>query len=408
MLKLLEAIFIKKKVENETDEQKIRTIYGVFSSVLGITCNLILSIAKLLIGAISGIISIIADGINNLTDSASSIASLIGFKLASLPPDEDHPFGHERIEYITGMIVSLLVLLAGILLGKESFLKIINNEPLNLDNFYIMVAILAGSILVKCWMGIVYKKIGTKINSLTIQASSQDSFNDCISTGVVLIVLIIGKVFNITNFPLDGVLGLGVSIFIIINGIKLVIETMSPLIGEAPDKEFVKSIVDKIMSYDGVLGIHDLVIHSYGPGKFFVTVHIEVDCHLDVLVSHEVVDTIERDFRKEMGLELTGHLDPIETQDEMTNDLKAMTRDIINELALEKGEIMNFHDFRIVKGEHNTNVLFDCLIICNSKWDNKELMNAIDVKFQEKIKNTKYAENMFYRLVLNIDRDYIG
>ena len=408
MLKLLEAIFIKKKIEKETSKTKIRTIYGIFISVLGIVCNIILSIAKLVIGAISGVISIIADGINNLTDSASSIASLIGFKLASQPADEDHPFGHERIEYITGMIVSLLVLLAGILLGKESIAKIISNEAIDLSNFNIMIGILAGSIVIKCWMGLICKSVGKRIDSLTIQATSQDAFNDCISTGAILIALIVAKIFDIGSFPLDGILGTGVSIFIIINGIKLVKETMNPLIGEAPDKDFVKKIVDKILSYDGVLGIHDLVIHTYGPGKFFVVVHIEVDSKVDVMISHELVDQIEHDFREEFGLELTWHLDPIDTKDAFTLELKEYVREIIDKLKIKYSSKINFHDFRVVKGEHNTNVLFDIINPYDSNIDDEEIVKIVNEMFEERIKNEDISQSMTFKLVLHVDKDFVS
>ena len=192
-----------------------------------------------------------------------------------------------------------------------------------------------------------------------------------------VLTLVIAKVFAIDSFPLDGVLGTAVSIFIIINGVKLVIETMNPLIGEAPDKDFVKTIVDKILSYDGILGIHDLVIHSYGPGKYFVTVHMEVDCHIDVMISHEIIDTIERDFRNELGLELTGHLDPIETKDEFTNELKELVRVIIEELKLTLSGKINFHDFRIVKGPTHTNLVFDCLLPADETLSHSKISEMI-------------------------------
>ena len=351
MFKIFEYFFITKKYNN-TDMTKLkRSAYGTLTSLFGIICNFILCAIKLVCGILSGSISLLADGINNLTDSAASVTSLIGFKLASVPADGKHPFGHERIEYICGMLVSVFILLAGILLGKSSIEKIISKETIDLSKFYLLIGILIFSIIVKVWMGFIYRKVGKKINSTTILASAQDSFNDSFATSAVLISIIIQK---FTSVNIDGWLGLLVSIFILVGGVKLVLETVSPLIGEAPNEKEVQKLVDKIKSYDGVLGIHDLMFHSYGPKKSFVTAHVEVDSNIDIMKSHETIDNIERDVLNQYGLQLTIHIDPIETNDAFTNDLK----DILN-VIVSKYEHVSFHDFRIVKGEKNVKVLFD-------------------------------------------------
>lgn len=397
MFKLLEYLFINKKYKKDALTNDVRTAYGTLTSVIGIICNLILSIVKILAGILASSISLTADGINNLTDGAASITTLIGFRLAKTPADGRHPFGHERIEYICGMFVSLFILVVGVLLGKESIDKIINNEKMDLSRFYLLLGILIFSIILKFWMGFVYKNTGKKIHSLTIIAASQDSFNDCISTFAVLIALIIAK---ITSWQLDGYLGIAVSIFILINGVKLVLETMSPLIGEAPNKEMVDQMVKKIKAYPGVLGVHDLAIHSYGPGKLFVTIHVEVDCKVDILISHEIIDTIERDFLNNDGIELTIHLDPIDMTDELTNKLREVLDKIVKEI-----NNITFHDFRIVKGEKSINVLFDVVRPYDCKLSNDELVEEIKTEF---ISKAKKISNVDYHLIIEVDNNYIG
>ena len=396
MFKIFEYLFITKKY-NDTEMTSVkRSAYGTLTSLLGIICNFILCAVKIVCGLLSGSISLLADGINNLTDSAASVTTLIGFKLASAPADGKHPYGHERIEYICGMFVSLFILLVGVLLGKSSIEKIISKEAMDLSKFYLLLAILLFSILIKLWMGLVYKKVGKKINSTAISATAQDSFNDCISTAAVLVSLVIAK---FTNLNIDGWLGVAVSIFILVNGVKLVFETVSPLIGEAPDEEDVMKLVDKIKSYEGVLGIHDLVYHSYGPKKTFVTVHVEVDAKVDILHSHEIIDQIERDVYNKDGIELTIHLDPIETNDEYTNKIK----DVLN-CVISKYEGISFHDFRIVKGEKHVNVLFDIVKPFDYELSAKELKESIINQFIEKAKEVDDVE---YGLIVEVDNNYL-
>lgn len=392
---MLEKIFIKNY--NDVNNPKVRTAYAIMCSILGIITNLLLSGSKILLGVISGSISIIADGIDNLSDCASSIATLIGFKLASLPPDPEHPFGHERIEYLTGIIISILIIVIGVMLGRSSIEGIINSTSLNIDIFNILVIVLSLSILIKMFQFIFYRRISKKINSSTIKASSQDSLNDCLKTLFVLIAVIIFKVWELN---LDSCFGLIMSIYIIINGIKLVKEASSPLIGEKPSKEFTKKIIDKILSYDAVLGIHDLVIHNYGPGKTFVTVHVEVDSKENILETHDMIDNIERDFKDEMDLLMTIHMDPIETSDELTNKLSDCTlQELIN-----IDPVIKYHDFRIVKGNTHINVLFDVVVPQKFKYKDDELVQLIN---QVLIPQFNKIIDVKINLIINVDKEFI-
>lgn len=392
---MLEKIFIKNY--NDVNNPKVRTAYAIMCSILGIITNLLLSGSKILLGVISGSISIIADGIDNLSDCASSIATLIGFKLASLPPDPEHPFGHERIEYLTGIIISILIIVIGVMLGRSSIEGIINSTSLNIDIFNILVIVLSLSILIKMFQFIFYRRISKKINSSTIKASSQDSLNDCLKTLFVLIAVIIFKVWELN---LDSWFGLIMSIYIIINGIKLVKEASSPLIGEKPSKEFTKKIIDKILSYDAVLGIHDLVIHNYGPGKTFVTVHVEVDSKENILETHDMIDNIERDFKDEMDLLMTIHMDPIETSDELTNKLSDCTlQELIN-----IDPVIKYHDFRIVKGNTHINVLFDVVVPQKFKYKDDELVQLIN---QVLIPQFNKIIDVKINLIINVDKEFI-
>ena len=350
-----------------------------------------------MLGIFTGSISIIADGVDNLTDCASSVATLIGFKLASQPPDPEHPYGHERIEYLTGMIISIIIIMVGVLLGRSSLDGIINKSEMNIENFSLLLIVLIISILIKFIQFLYYRYVSKKIKSNTIKASSQDSLNDCIKTFVVMVAVIILKVWNIN---LDAWFGLGVSIYILINGIKLVKEASSPLIGESPDKNFTQKIIDKILSYDGVLGIHDLMIHNYGPAKTFITVHVEVDSSTNILESHDLMDNIERDFLKDLGLLLTIHMDPIETNDPLTNILSECTL----ETLIQINPIIKFHDFRIVKGNTHVNVLFDVVVPQKFELCDQEIIDLINKNLKEKCqKHTKVEVNF----VINVDKEYV-
>lgn len=390
MVKLLGRLFIKDY--QNYHNPIVRTNYGKLSGIVGIISNLLLCALKIVTGFIIGSFAYIADGINNLSDAGSSIVTLIGFKLASEPADADHPFGHQRVEYLTGLIVSFIIVAIGIILMKSSIESIIN--PGDGASFSIISAIILGiSILIKCLQSLFYRRIGKLIDSTAILATSIDSLNDCISTGVVLIASIISL---FTDLKLDGWMGCVVSIFIMISGYKLIKEAMSPLIGEKPSKELVDSIVHKVLSYPKVLGIHDLVIHSYGPGKIFATIHVEVDSEESILVTHDQMDNIEQDFREEMGINLVIHMDPIDTQDEIVQELKEEAFHILQKID----KNLNFHDFRIVKGETHTNVLFDVVVPIRYEKTDKELKELISSAFKE------YDNKI--NTVLVIDHDYNG
>ena len=370
-------IFVKD-YENTKDPQ-VRERYGKFAGVVGILSNVILCAAKILVGAISGSIAIIADGINNLADASSSIITLAGFKLSSLPEDKEHPYGHARIEYISGMIVSVLIVVVGIELIKSSADKIMHPSPLEFSWSIIVVLLLA--IAIKIWQALFNINIGKRINSLTLTATGTDSRNDVIATTVVLISIIVGK---LTGLQIDGYMGCLVALFIIWSGIGLVKETMSPLLGEAPDPELVNAISDMALSYDGVLGIHDLVVHNYGPGRIFASIHIEVDAEAD----------IEREMAKKLHIEITGHLDPVRTNDPVVKKMVQLT----SEVAAQIDGVSNIHDLRIVTGPTHTNVIFDTVVASNCTLSLKEIHEA----FQKAVK----TEGDNYFVIINFDKPY--
>ena len=392
MTNLLRKLFIKDYLNVE--DNKVREKHGILASFVGIFTNLLLTVFKILIGIITLSISIIADALNNMTDMASCIVNLFGFKLANKPADKEHPFGHERIEYIAGLIISFIIIALAVVLGYTSVLKIINQETQTAIQIGTFI-VLGGSILVKVWQSFFYRKIGKIINSVSLKASAQDSLNDVISTTVVLIVSIISFATN-GQVDLDAYAGIAVALFIVYSGIKLVIETANPLIGISPDNELVKNVVKDIETYDGVLGIHDLMCHSYGPTKIFITVHVEVDASVDVLKSHDLIDVIEYEVGQKHHLMLTIHMDPIDTKSEETNELKAKAIQFINEYD----ERLSLHDFRIVKGDTHTNVLFDVVLPFDVKYKEEDVTKYLWGRFAE-ISNK-------YFLVIKYDRDYVG
>ena len=389
MYKILIKLTIKDY--NNTSNPEVRSRYGIFCGAFGIITNLFISLIKIIAGLISGSIAIIADGINSLMDGASSVITLIAFKLSSAPADKEHPFGHERLEYISGLIVSIVILLVGAFLAESSIKKIINPEEINKSNLYLIIGILVISILIKVWQAMVYKKAGKAIESKALLASSFDSLSDILSTFAVLVSLLISQFIS---YNLDGIFGLGVSIFIIVSGIKLIKETISPLLGEAPNEEIIKKITNKLTSYDGVLGYHDLVIHSYGASKVFVTVHLEVDAAVDVRKSHDLIDKIEQDFRITDNINLLIHLDPVDLQDEpmmiLKEEVKLIIQNIDNELS--------FHDFRVVKTKNSKKIMFDLVVPPQYKMSDDEI--------DEKIKTEIKKINPQLNLMITYDHNY--
>ena len=340
MGKLLIRIFVKD--HENTDDPRVRERYGKFAGVVGIVSNLILCIMKILIGLVSRSIAIIADGINNLADASSSIITLVGFKLASQPEDEDHPYGHARIEYLTGLFISIVIIVIGLQLLRTSIDKIMHPDPLEFS--CLTIIILVAAILIKLWQSLFNRSIGRKIRSVTLMATAADSRNDVISTSAVLISVIVGK---FTGIQIDGYMGSLVALFIIWSGIQLVRETTSPLLGEAPDQELVDSIAEIVKKEPGVLGIHDLMVHNYGPGKIFASMHIEVDADGDLMESHDMIDNIEKRIKDELHVEFVVHMDPVKTDDPLITKMKK----IIADALLPLDGVDNIHDFRIVPGK---------------------------------------------------------
>lgn len=350
MLKLLSRLFIKDS-EN-TANPVVRAAYGKMAGYVGIACNLLLCAGKFFAGLISGSVSITADAVNNLSDASSSIISLIGFKLSEKTADREHPYGHGRYEYLAGFMVAALIIVIGAELLRDSVAKII--APTEVEFGVISVAALAISILLKLWMMLFYGKIARKIDSETLKAASADSRNDVISTAAVLTAFVIA---HFSGLQLDGIMGALVALFIIFSGIGLIRETMNPLLGKAPDEETVERIRTKILSYDGVLGTHDLMIHDYGPGRQFASAHVEVSADMTLTECHEIIDRIERDFLHE-GLNMLVHPDPIVGGDCETGRINSELGRIVRGID----ERISVHDVRIVPYSGERKVIFDCVV----------------------------------------------
>lgn len=329
-----------------------RTKVGALVGVVCITLNVLLCLGKGLVGVLSGSVSIVADALNNLSDASSNIVSVLGFKLASRPADPEHPYGHGRFEYLSGLVVAVLVLLIGVELVKSSVDKIIH--PTDVEFSLALVGMLLGSMGIKQWMAHLNRVLGERINSETLLATAQDSKNDVLATGAVLACAIVARV---TGVNLDAWAGLAVGLYIGWSGVELIRDTVSPLLGQAPDPELVSHIRSKIMSYPGVLGTHDLMVHDYGPGRQFASAHVEMAAETDPLESHDTLDNIEQAFKDDDGLIVTLHYDPIVTNDphvvDMRNKIDAMAKSLDREASI--------HDLRCVPGPTHTNVIFDCL-----------------------------------------------
>lgn len=325
---------------------------GALAGVVCISLNVVLCVAKALVGILSGSVSIVADALNNLSDASSNIVSVLGFKLASKPADPEHPYGHGRFEYLSGLVVAVLVLMIGVELVKSSIDKVLNPSPVEFS--LALVVVLAGSMAVKLWMAHLNRVLGERIKSETLLATAQDSKNDVIATGAVLACAIIAYVADV---ELDAWVGLAVGLYIGWSGVELIRDTVSPLLGQAPDPELVAHIRSKIMSYPGVLGTHDLMVHDYGPGRQFASAHVEMAAETDPMESHDTLDNIEQAFKDDDGLIVTLHYDPIVTNDphvvDMRNKIDAMAKSLDGEASI--------HDLRCVPGPTHTNVIFDCL-----------------------------------------------
>lgn len=385
-MKLFKKLFIKDY--QNTSDPEVRFRYGIAAGVFGIVSNTVLCVFKILVGILSGSVAIIADAVNNLSDAASSIVTVFGFKLSNRPADREHPYGHERYEYIAAFIIAFAVVLIGALLLKQSIEKIITPEGITVSVYTYVV--LAVAIVLKIVQGLLYRDFGKSINSEALRASAADSRNDVFTTIAVLISTI---VIDTTGVNIDGYAGLVVSIVIIVFSLKLLKDTVNPLLGTVPDKALVGKIAEKLSSYEIVLGFHDLMIHSYGPAITYASVHVEVDAKENVIEMHDAIDNIERDFMNDMNVHLVIHMDPVTIGDPETDNLKSEITGIIKNL---NGDL-TLHDFRLVKGPTHTNVLFDVVI----PYDCKTTLGDIKRALQENVK----SETTYY-YVINIDRKF--
>lgn len=366
-----------------------RNGYGIVSSAVGIALNAVLCAAKIAAGVLSGSVAVLADGMNNVTDAGSGAVSLLGFRWAGKPADREHPFGHARYEYITGLIIALIVLVLGVETGVGSVEKIIGGEG---SEWSLLTPIVLGaSIVVKTGMFFFYRYCAGKIGSGALKAAATDSLCDCVSTAAVLICAVVAR---FTGAKLDGYVGLAVAIFIVFNGVKLVKQTMSPLLGEKPSAELVRGILEKARSYEGVIGVHDLIVHNYGPSRYFASIHIEVSADRDILSSHELVDGMERDFLAE-GINLVAHIDPV-VADERADELKETVRGELWGIA----ESLKIHDFRAVFGEKSKKLIFDVVMPYDFPMTEAELGAEIEKRMSLRIDGIS--------LVVNCERDLTG
>lgn len=369
-------ILLKKfiKDEGDTNKDKLRQSYGIMAGITGILCNVVLFIIKLIAGLLTGHISIVADAFNNLSDMGSSVVTLIGFKVIGKPADKDHPFGHGRIEYIAGQIVSFAIIFMGVSLIRESIAKIINPEETLFAAIAIVVLVI--SIAVKFWMWNFYKSIGKKIGSLTLEAAATDSLNDCIATSAVLITTIIEAASGV---KLDGIAGTGVAIFVIISGILSCKETMGPLFGRMPEEETLKEIERAVQHDNRILGVHDIVVHDYGPGRTYCTLHAEVPATMSIIQAHEAAHAAEKRVANAVGCEITIHIDPVDENDAVTNELKDFAIKIVKTID----DTLDVHDFQVLKRPPNPKISFDVVVSDYKNTDCDKLREKIERALQQ-------------------------
>ncbi|MBQ9791116.1 MAG: cation transporter [Clostridia bacterium] len=372
-MKLIKKLFIKNY--EDISNPIVRAAYGTVAGAIGIISNILLFIAKFVIGIIGNSITIIADAINNLSDAGSSIVTMIGFKLSSKPADSDHPYGHARYEYITAFITSIIIFVIGLELLKASVDKILHFEATTVSvATYVILSI---SIVVKLFQMLLYRNFAKTIDSDALLATSMDSRNDMITTITILIATIAINIFGDIKFSIDGAFGVAVSLFIIVTSILLIKDTINPLLGEKPEEELKEKIKTKLLSYEHVIGLHDLHIHSYGANINFVTVHVEFSSSFNFEYAHEITDNIERDFRDNEGIELTIHMDPIDLDNPTTNK----TRTKIKKIVKNHYPNINLHDFRVVYGEHFDNIIFDLEIPFDIKTTKEEVIETLNNEF---------------------------
>ncbi len=390
---MISKIIIKKFIKDSEniEDEKVRNRYGFLAGIVGIIANLILFILKFSIGFLSGSIAITADAFNNFSDMASSAITIIGFRLASMPADEKHPFGHGRLEYISALVVAFMVMFVGIKFVQTSFERIVN--PIGVEFNLIPFVLLLASILVKLWLGKFNKYVGEKIDSAALKAVAVDAMGDVFTSSCVVLSYLIAK---FTSIPLDGYVGIVVSLIILYAGFSLIKETISPLLGEAPDEEMVNEIVDSLLQYNIISGVHDLIIHNYGVGKCIASIHAEVPSNIDIMEIHEVIDDAEKEISKKLNIHLVIHMDPIAIEDEEFIKTKNELEEII-----ERSEIIeSFHDLRIVGKGEKKNLVFDVVVDGDlSHTEEEDLKKWMNEQVQ---KNHKY-----YNCVILVDKNYV-
>ena len=389
MINILGRIFLKNKSK---DSEAGRRAWGVLCSIVGICFNILLFAGKLIAGVLAGSIAITADAFNNLSDAGSSFITLIGFRFSGRRPDPEHPFGHGRFEYISGLLVSIIIVVVGVELMISSISKIINPEPIG-DNWVLSACILGASVLVKLYMFYYNRRVGKEINSSGMKATSMDSLSDCVATSVVLLALIIGVYFDIM---IDGYCGVLVSLFVIFAGFKSAMETIKPLLGTPPEREFVEAVESTVLSHPVVFGVHDLIVHDYGPGRQILSLHAEVDGKGDIYELHDEIDLIEQELAEVYGCLAVIHMDPIETDNEITNNYRMSVARIIKSIH----EDATIHDFRMVPGTTHTNLIFDAVIPFEVKIDDKKLKKDIAKLVSDNLENCN--------AVVQIDRPFVN
>ena len=385
MTDLILRIFVRD--HKNTEAPAVRDKCGRVAGAVGIVTNFLLFLMKIIVGTVFHSVSVTADAVNNLTDSGSSVVTLIGFKMASKPADEKHPFGHARIEYLSGVIVSFIVIFLGLQLGMSSIEKIITPEENALTPVALVVLVI--SILAKLWQCLFYRKVGRMIKSESVEATSKDSRNDVIATSVVLLGAVITM---LTGVNLDGYMGAAVALFIVFSGVQLTISTADPLLGQAPEGELVQTITEKMLSYPGIIGMHDLAVHNYGVGRCFASAHCEVDAKNDILVSHDLIDNIERDFSRDLGIHMVIHLDPVIVGDARTDALHCKVQSLVTALY----PTVTIHDFRVIWGVTHSNIVFDAAVPFAVKDSDAVITQKLEAEIQKLDPD--------YRTVVTIDR----
>lgn len=385
MVRKIAVAFVPK---DGTEVEK-RSIYGMVCGFVGIFFNIILFVGKLLAGIITSSISITADALNNLSDAGSSIVTLAGFKLAAQKPDSKHPYGHGRIEYLAGLAVAAVILIMGFELFRDSIGKVLH--PQDTEFSYVVIFILLASILMKCYMAYYNYSIGKEIDSAAVRAAAMDSMSDCIATGAVLVTTVLNHLYG---WQLDGYCGILVSLFIMYSGIQAAKDSVDPLLGIEPDEEFLQQIEDISLSFDeNIVGIHDLMVHDYGPGRKIISLHAEVPADSNMIQIHDVIDNLEKKLSKDLGCMATIHMDPVAVNDPEVKELKHQVADLVKEVL----DAITIHDFRVVKGDTHTNLIFDMVVPFSCKCTDREMADMVADKIKEKLGNNYYA-------VIDVDR----